>query len=211
MRSISLLTRNTSGLRSSEGGTHSRFRFAPVALTIVFALGASLLLSLTLVPVLASLLLKESAHHEPWLMRKLDRAYRPMLELALARPKVAGAMAAAALLLGAVADLEYRGDEVHHHGGEELAGVMQLRPVNIADEKSEIERAGEDDDESENDFFKVHGKTPAQGSGVGRWYPQFFGFGRPRSGAPGRITRSSIPRRKTAAWRATRPDPAKSD
>ena len=32
--------------------------FAPVALTIVFALGASLLLSLTFIPVLASLLLK---------------------------------------------------------------------------------------------------------------------------------------------------------
>ncbi len=40
--------------------------FAPVALTIVFALGVSLLLSLTLVPVLSSLLLKEHAHREPW-------------------------------------------------------------------------------------------------------------------------------------------------
>ena len=38
--------------------------FAPVALTIVFALGASLLLSLTLVPVLASLLLNVHAHQE---------------------------------------------------------------------------------------------------------------------------------------------------
>ncbi|TGY31033.1 efflux RND transporter permease subunit [Stenotrophomonas maltophilia] len=74
--------------------------FAPVALTIVFALGASLLLSLTLVPVLASLLLKERAHAEPWLMRQIDRLYRPLLEGALAHPGRAVAAAAVALLLG---------------------------------------------------------------------------------------------------------------
>lgn len=80
--------------------------FAPVALTIVFALGASLLLSLTLVPVLASLLLKEGAHSEPWLMRKLDRAYRPLLDGALAHPgRVVGA-AVVMLLLGALAYLD---------------------------------------------------------------------------------------------------------
>ncbi|MCC7247817.1 MAG: efflux RND transporter permease subunit [Lysobacter sp.] len=77
--------------------------FAPVALTIVFALGTSLLLSLTLVPVLASLLLKEGAHREPWLMRKLDALYRPLLESALTHPARAAAGAAAALALGIAA------------------------------------------------------------------------------------------------------------
>ncbi len=57
--------------------------FVPVALTIVFALGVSLLLSLTLVPVLASLLLKEHAHTEPWVMRWATRLYQPLLEAAL--------------------------------------------------------------------------------------------------------------------------------
>ncbi|MBU6260870.1 MAG: efflux RND transporter permease subunit [Burkholderiales bacterium] len=79
--------------------------FAPVALTIVFALGASLLLSLTLVPVLASLLLKERAHHEPWLMRQADRLYRPLLESALAYPARAVALALLALVLGGAAYL----------------------------------------------------------------------------------------------------------
>ncbi|KAF1712225.1 CusA/CzcA family heavy metal efflux RND transporter [Pseudoxanthomonas kalamensis DSM 18571] len=79
--------------------------FAPVALTIVFALGVSLLLSLTMVPVLASLLLKEHAHREPWLMRQLDRLYRPLLETALARPAAALSLAGAALLLGVLAYL----------------------------------------------------------------------------------------------------------
>jgi multidrug efflux pump subunit AcrB len=45
--------------------------FVPVALTIVFALAGSLLLSLTVVPVLASFLLKKRRAHDPWLVRKL--------------------------------------------------------------------------------------------------------------------------------------------
>ncbi|MAT65480.1 MAG: CusA/CzcA family heavy metal efflux RND transporter [Gammaproteobacteria bacterium] len=57
--------------------------FTPVALTIVFALGGSLLLSLTVIPVLASLLLKQVSHAEPWLPRKLQGLYRPLLRWAL--------------------------------------------------------------------------------------------------------------------------------
>jgi len=79
--------------------------FAPVALTIVFALGVSLLLSLTLVPVLSSLLLQEHAHAEPWVMRHAQRLYRPLLERALERPRQAAAVAVAALLVGVVAYL----------------------------------------------------------------------------------------------------------
>jgi cobalt-zinc-cadmium resistance protein CzcA len=41
--------------------------FGPVALTIAFALGAALLLSLTVVPTLAAYLLRSDAAKEPWL------------------------------------------------------------------------------------------------------------------------------------------------
>ena len=75
--------------------------FGPVALTIVFALGVSLLLSLSLVPVLASWLLKAGHTQEPWLMRKLHAAYLPMLRWALSNPKALMGGAGAALL-GAV-------------------------------------------------------------------------------------------------------------
>ncbi|HSH28337.1 MAG TPA: CusA/CzcA family heavy metal efflux RND transporter [Thiohalobacter sp.] len=57
--------------------------FTPVALTIVFALGGSLLLSLTVIPVLASFLLKRVNHEEPWLPRKLQSLYKPLLAWAL--------------------------------------------------------------------------------------------------------------------------------
>ncbi len=53
--------------------------FTPVALTIVFALGGSLILSLSVIPVLASFLLKEVTHEEPWLPRKLLSLYQPAL------------------------------------------------------------------------------------------------------------------------------------
>ncbi len=53
--------------------------FGPVAMTIVFALSGSLILSLTVIPVLASLLIKQVAHEEPWLPRKLLQWYQPIL------------------------------------------------------------------------------------------------------------------------------------
>lgn len=77
--------------------------FGPVALTIVFALAGSLLLSLTVIPVLASLLLRERPHAEPWLMRKLDGLYTPLLDGALAQPRRVAVAAAIALVLGVTA------------------------------------------------------------------------------------------------------------
>jgi cobalt-zinc-cadmium resistance protein CzcA len=74
--------------------------FSPVALTIVFALAVSLLLSLTVVPVLASWLLRVGPAHEPWLMRWLNRGYAALLAAAMRHERlmVGGALAA---LLGA--------------------------------------------------------------------------------------------------------------
>ncbi|MBN1490716.1 MAG: efflux RND transporter permease subunit, partial [Phycisphaerae bacterium] len=58
--------------------------FAPMALTVIFALAGSLILSLTLMPVLASLLLpRTTAAREPRLVRLVKRLYAPVLRLAL--------------------------------------------------------------------------------------------------------------------------------
>ena len=77
--------------------------FAPVALTIVFALAASLLLSLTVVPVLASFVLRRGRHQEPWLVRRLNRIYARLLDASLAhgRRLVIGALAALVAAAGA--------------------------------------------------------------------------------------------------------------
>jgi heavy metal efflux system protein len=59
--------------------------YRPMALTVVFALVGSLILSLTLMPVLASYVLTARAggHDEPWIVRALKRLYRPLVEFAV--------------------------------------------------------------------------------------------------------------------------------
>ncbi|MBZ0070535.1 MAG: CusA/CzcA family heavy metal efflux RND transporter [Gammaproteobacteria bacterium] len=72
--------------------------FIPVALTIVFALSASLLLSLTVIPVLASYLIGKVSHEEPRLVQWLQRGYRPVLHWVLDHGRTV-TIAAAALLV----------------------------------------------------------------------------------------------------------------
>ncbi len=73
--------------------------FTPVALTIVFALSGSLLLSLTVIPVLASFLLKEVSEEEPWLPRQLQKFYQPALAWCLDNSKKVFVAAAGMLLV----------------------------------------------------------------------------------------------------------------
>ncbi len=74
--------------------------FGPVALTIIFALAAALLLSLTVVPALAASLLAAGGHaREPWLVRRLHGLYDPFLRWAMANPLKVGGTALAGLVL----------------------------------------------------------------------------------------------------------------
>jgi cobalt-zinc-cadmium resistance protein CzcA len=58
--------------------------FRPMALTVLFALAGSMVLSLTLMPVLASLLLpRRVQEREPLLMRLAHRVHAPILRLAM--------------------------------------------------------------------------------------------------------------------------------
>ena len=67
--------------------------FRPMALTVVFAMGGSLICALTLMPVLASLFLKKAVEKEPILFRLLKRLYTPLLAKAMARPVRTGGVA----------------------------------------------------------------------------------------------------------------------
>ncbi|WP_457796248.1 efflux RND transporter permease subunit [Methylocystis sp. S23] len=80
--------------------------FAPVALTIAFALGSALILSLTVVPALSATILRPGHAGEPWLVRKIAAVYEPLLERALARPLIVAAIAIGGLI---VAGLAYSG------------------------------------------------------------------------------------------------------
>ena len=73
--------------------------FGPVTLTIVFALLGSLVLSLTLIPVIASFAVKADAHGDPWLSRTLSKIYKPLLNKALDYPAYVLGMAGALLVV----------------------------------------------------------------------------------------------------------------
>jgi cobalt-zinc-cadmium resistance protein CzcA len=73
--------------------------FVPVALTIVFALTGSLVLSLTVIPVVASFLIRTVSHEEPWLPRKLLKLYGPTLGWALGHQKVVFSIAVGLLVV----------------------------------------------------------------------------------------------------------------
>ncbi len=77
--------------------------FRPMALTVMFALGTSMLLSITLMPVLASCFLPHrTQHHEPVLVRLAKRIYQPILRFTMQR-KVAVIGLALCVLLFAFA------------------------------------------------------------------------------------------------------------
>ncbi|ALJ15586.1 efflux RND transporter permease subunit [Sphingopyxis macrogoltabida] len=72
-------------LEGVEGKT-----FHPMAITVVLALTAALLLSLTLVPAAVALFVTGKVEEkENWLMRGLGKGYRPMLDRVLNWPKAA--------------------------------------------------------------------------------------------------------------------------
>lgn len=106
--------------------------FTPVALTIMFALAGSLFLSLTVIPVLSSFLLKEVSHEEPWLVRKALGIYEPILEWCLAHAKI---IVIAAFVMLAVTGVIYTQigktfmptmDE-----GDLIIGVEKLPSINL--------------------------------------------------------------------------------
>ncbi|PKH23799.1 CusA/CzcA family heavy metal efflux RND transporter [Enterobacterales bacterium CwR94] len=73
--------------------------FRPMALTISFAMLGSLILSLTVVPVLSSLWLKPAHENETRIVRWISAGYQPLLNLVLAHRKGTLAITVTALLL----------------------------------------------------------------------------------------------------------------
>lgn len=67
--------------------------FKPMALTVVFAMGGSLVCALTLMPVLASLFLQRAVEKEPILFRLMKRIYVPLLARTTAHPVRTAAIA----------------------------------------------------------------------------------------------------------------------
>lgn len=106
--------------------------FKPMALTMIFALLGSLVLSLTLVPVLGSLFLpRQVKEREPWLVRLARRIYAPTLDLAL-RFRAATLLAAIVLLVGAGILASRMGGEFLPKLGEGALAVSTVRLAGVS-------------------------------------------------------------------------------
>ena len=92
------------------GGVEGKM-FKPMAWTVVFALAGSLALTLTVIPVLASMLLKAGGRgHEPRFVGVLRRAYLGALGRCFRRPIVVAGVAIAVAAAGAVVAFRLGGE-----------------------------------------------------------------------------------------------------
>ncbi len=110
--------------------------FKPMALTMIFALAGSLILALTLTPVLASLFLpKHAKESEPWLVRMTHRLYAPMLGLAM-RFRAFTLLGALALLVGVAVLASRMGGEFLPKLGEGAIVGTTVRLAGISVEEA---------------------------------------------------------------------------
>jgi cobalt-zinc-cadmium resistance protein CzcA len=119
--------------------------FRPMALTMIAALLGSLVLSLTLMPVLASLVLpRQIEHTEPWLLRVAKRLYAPALRTAMRLRAFTIATAFALVALAAALALRMGGEFLPKLGEGAIAiNIIRLAGVSIeeaVDSNTRIER-----------------------------------------------------------------------
>jgi heavy metal efflux system protein len=76
--------------------------FAPLALTVAIALLSSLVLSVLVVPVLCSMILKAQPEKESFIMRPIKKIYVPMLAYTMKKRKLMLAAASACLILSLI-------------------------------------------------------------------------------------------------------------
>ena len=84
--------------------------FKPMAFTISFAMAGSLILTLTVIPVFASLILKPQEERDTLLVRLIKKRYLPLLEWSLANKKKV-VTSAAALLVASLILFPFLGKE----------------------------------------------------------------------------------------------------
>ena len=117
--------------------------FKPMALTVVFALLASLVCALTLMPVLASLLLRRVQEKEPLLARLALRAYLPALVRTLRHPARTAVIALVAFA-ASLAFVPFMGAEFIPRLDEGAIAMQVWRLPSISLEKSnELSTAAE--------------------------------------------------------------------
>ncbi|HNY38951.1 MAG TPA: CusA/CzcA family heavy metal efflux RND transporter [Bryobacteraceae bacterium] len=106
--------------------------FAPMAITVLFAVGASLVIALTLTPVLGWYAFRrKAAEKTTWLMRKVSRIYGPVLARAMRFP-TATATVAALIFVSSLGIVPFLGAEFLPRLDEGSILVMMYRVPGIS-------------------------------------------------------------------------------
>ncbi len=112
--------------------------FKPMAATFIIAVIGALCLSFTTVPALASILMTGPvADKEPWIMRKLERLYRPFLEVVLKWRRTTVLIGLVATLLGGIL-FSRLGGEFLPQMDEGTLLIQTTRSVNISIDQSVV-------------------------------------------------------------------------
>lgn len=110
--------------------------FRPMALTVIFALAASLVLSVTYVPAVASLVFRKGGpQKEAWLVRKARGVYAPVLARTLRHPKTTAGVATA-VFLGSLAIIPQLGVEFIPKLDEGSIAMQSTRLPSVSLEES---------------------------------------------------------------------------
>jgi cobalt-zinc-cadmium resistance protein CzcA len=107
--------------------------FRPMALTVIFALVGSMVMSLTLMPVLASLVLPRHVNEkDPWIVRLARWVYDPILRLSLRNGLAVLGLAAGALGIGVLIALSLGSEFVPRLSeGALVVNILRLPGTNI--------------------------------------------------------------------------------
>lgn len=110
--------------------------FRPMALTVIFALVASLVLALTFMPAMAAAIFKNGVvEKDTWLFRKLKRIYEPALVFT-AKRRVLPAAVAVVLLAGAIGTVPFLGAEFIPRLDEGAIAMQAVRLPSVPLEES---------------------------------------------------------------------------
>ena len=188
-------------------GTEGKL-FRPMALTVLFALAGSLVISLTLMPVLAATVLSREEEHEPMLMRLFHKFYNPLARLAVCHPVMVSLCAAGlvvasgplAMRLGA--EFMPRLDE-----GDLLIEVNRLPSATLEDSvplTTRIEKVLSDSPEVRTVFCKT-GRPEIANDVMGVQQTDVWVMLKPRGQWPQDISRDSLVERMSASLAAAVP------
>jgi cobalt-zinc-cadmium resistance protein CzcA len=110
--------------------------FSPMAITYAFAIGGAIVLALTLTPVLSSVFMRaDMEEKESFVMRLLERAYRPLFRAVLARPRAAVALSLLPIVVCGFC-LRFLGGEFMPKLEEGNLWIRATLPTSISLEKS---------------------------------------------------------------------------